>query len=88
MPPIAKSATSGFLSTFNADVEVTRISGSDVPIDTIVNPITTSGIPPLRASPLAPSIKKSAETTSKPKANSNMNTENKIPFPPKLADNT
>ena len=68
MPPIAKSATSWFSVTFSAEVEVTSISGKDVPIDTIVKPITTSGMPPRRARPFAPSMKKSAETTSKPKA--------------------
>ena len=66
---MAKSATSWFSVTFRAEVEVTKISGRDVPIETIVRPMTTSGIPPLLAKPFAPSIKKSAETTSKPTAN-------------------
>ena len=65
---MAKSATSWFSVTFRAEVEVTKISGRDVPIETIVRPMTTSGIPPLLASPFAPSIKKSADTTNNPNA--------------------
>ena len=68
-------------------MEVTKISGNDVPIDTIVKPITTSGIPPLLASPLAPSMKKSADTTNKPSARRRIKTVIGILFPPKLRDN-
>ena len=45
---------------------VTRISGNDVPIETIVRPITISAIPALLANPFAPSMKKSALVTSRP----------------------
>ena len=65
---------------------VTSISGKDVPIETIVNPITTSGIPPLRARPLAPSMKKSAETTNNPNASIRINIVIAKLFEPKLED--
>jgi hypothetical protein len=42
-------------------------------METIVRPMTTSGIPPLLANPLAPSIKKSAETTSRLSAKAKIN---------------
>ncbi len=58
-----------------AAVEVTNISGNEVPIETIVNPITTSGIPALCANPLAPLMKKSADVTSNANANPNRNNE-------------
>ena len=41
----------------NADVILTINSGIDVPIDTIVNPITISGILNFLAIPTAPSTK-------------------------------
>ena len=71
--PIAKSAASGVLRASNAAEPVTRISGNDVPIETIVRPITISAIPALLARPFAPSMKKSALVMSKPSERSKIN---------------
>ena len=49
---------------FIAAVPVTIISGNDVPIETIVNPMITSAIPNFRAIHFAPTTKKSAEIIS------------------------
>ena len=45
MPPMAKSPISGFVGMSAAAVDVTKISGSDVPMETMVKPMTTSGKP-------------------------------------------
>ena len=50
---------------FIAAVPVTMISGNDVPIETIVNPMITSAIPNLLAIHFAPTTKKSAESISR-----------------------
>ena len=64
IPPKAKSANWGSPARKRisaAEVVATNIPGSDVPIETMVSPITTSGRPARKARPLAPSIKKSAD---------------------------
>ena len=65
MEPNARSAAAGFVAESIADADVTRISGSDVPTETMVKPIMTSAMPILLAIPLAPSMKKSTEEISK-----------------------
>ena len=57
-----------------AEIEVNTISGNEVPIETTVRPITTSGISALWANPLAPLMKKSADVTNR--ANANAKTSN------------
>ena len=65
MEPNARSAAAGFVAESIADTDVTKISGSDVPTETIVKPMMTSAMPILLAIPLAPSMKKSTEEISK-----------------------
>ena len=65
---MAKSPIAGLFGMSEAAVEVTKISGREVPMDTMVNPMTTSGRPARYARPLAPSMKTSADLISNARA--------------------
>ena len=60
-PTTLPTAMSGV--PFRADIKLTKNSGADVPQATMVRPMTISGTPKRRASEEAPSVRRSAPTS-------------------------